>query len=544
MSLSQELDDLKRGKQIIDVFLKNGLGHYVKPFGFKGIKIGKSKVPQTNDLPRLLRLSFEELGGTFIKLGQLLSLRPDLIPKEYCDEFQLLQDKVKPFEYQTAKKIIEDELKAPISKHFMHIEKRPLAAASVGQVHRAKLVSGEEVVIKIQRPGIRKEMESDLDILHTLAKLAKDKLNPKVFDPLAIVEEFEEYTGYELDYNHEARNVELIHNNFQNRKTKIPKVYSSLCTDKILVLEYIDGQKLKDAKLSGAEIEEVSKALYDTILRQIFIDGIFHADPHPGNILVVGNSIALIDFGIVGYLDEVHKEKLIDMMVAILDRDIEALTEAMMELGAAHGEVNPARIKEDISANLAKYYDSSVKDIRISQALLEAIQVAKRNNIMLPKNLVLLAKCMITTESVILKINPNFNPIANARPFAREVIQSRYHPSRIIRDMQKSTRKIKSFLFRLPQLSENVAHGLEQGEYYVKRIHKDMALLTREINSSSNRLSLAMIATALIIASAFLLSVQGQNRYSMPIIPSVGFACAGVLVVILVVTMFSENQKV
>ncbi|MBT3465028.1 AarF/ABC1/UbiB kinase family protein, partial [archaeon] len=368
------------------------------------------------------------------------------------------------------------------------------------------------------------------------------KINQKIFDPEQIISEFEEYTEFELDYHHEARNVEIIYNNFKNHKTKIPKVYRDLCTDKILVMEYIDGHNLLDSILTKKGKKEVSKKIADTLQKQIFVDGVFHADPHPGNIFVTkGNNIAFIDFGIVGFIGDELRENLISLLIAAIAKDVEGIAAVITSIGATKEDINIDDFRRDLSQCMSIYYETEIKEIKMDEIIHSVITICNDYKIILPKNFVLLAKCIITTESVIYDFDPNFNPIKNAKPFVMDLIKSRYNPKKIFKNLGTNVRNVKNFITKIPKISNDLVTGLEKGEYYVKKIHKDMNILNNEIDRSSKRVSLAMIATALIIASAFLVTLDQTKIMGISLISFIGFSLASLFLFFLLISMIHQN---
>ena len=309
MKFRRAYRDAKRVKDVVNILLKQGLGYSIEKMNLKShLTFGK----KTKDVSKRvstqvkLRKAMEELGGTFIKFGQLLSIRPDLIPESYCEEFAKLQDNVRPFPYEQVKDVIEKDFKKPIHKVFIHFEKTPIAAASVGQVHMAKLRTGETVAVKVQRPNINQIFESDIDILYYIANLAEKHIPElKDYNPVAIVNEFENYTKRELDYNLEGKNIDVFYKNFVGSKTiKIPRVFLSYTSKRVLTMEYIDGININKYKATKEEKKKIIKNLLSCFMKQILEDGFFHADPHPGNIFILkDHRIELLDFGIVRLWD-------------------------------------------------------------------------------------------------------------------------------------------------------------------------------------------------------------------------------------------------
>src|SRR3989344_9437648 len=344
-NIIKEVRDLNRFKEILKVLFEEG-------FDFILVKTGLlAKVPFTKRITKrlkekeglkpevMLRKTLERLGPTFIKFGQLLSVRPDLVPKEYVKELEKLQDSVPPFPYSEAKSIIEKELGKGLEHLFLDFEKAPIASASISQVYRATLKTGEKVAVKVQRPNVRQIMETDIEIMMYIAKLLENNIEAiKRFKPAKIVQEFKDWTEKEMDFKLEARNAKRFYDNFRGSKTvHIPKAYDELTSGKVLTLEFIEGielHNLREIKKSRIDYGQVIKNGFEAIMTQVFVHGIFHADPHPGNIIIMkDNSIAFVDFGIVGYFDENLKNKCIDMLYGIVEQDEELVMETLLSLG-------------------------------------------------------------------------------------------------------------------------------------------------------------------------------------------------------------------
>src|SRR3989338_7097994 len=355
--LIKEVRDIKRFNQILAVLFEEGfdfllakikLRHYI-PLT-KRLKSKLKKTQETKPEARL-RKTLERLGPTFIKFGQLLSVRPDLIPKEYSKELEKLQDSVEPFSFNDVRAAIEMDFGKKIEQLFLSFEKKPIASASISQVHKAVLKTGEKVAVKVQRPDVKRIMETDIEIMFYFAKLL-DRHIEKVrkFDPARIVDEFREWTEKEIDFRLEARNAKRFWENFRGSKTvHIPKIYDQLTSERVLTLEFIEGIELhniKEIKKRKLDFNEIIKNGFNAVMTQVFVHGIFHADPHPGNIIIMrDNSIAFVDFGIVGYFDENLKNKCVDLLYGIVEQDEELVMETFLSLGLKSEEINYEQLK-------------------------------------------------------------------------------------------------------------------------------------------------------------------------------------------------------
>ncbi len=537
--------DAHRLKQIVSVLFKSGLGYYLYQLKLGDHLFWHQRVEQKKpmDLPKKIRIAMDELGGTFIKLGQLLSLRPDLIPKEYCEEFSRLQDNVSSFPFNDVKKIVESELKHKIEEIFSNFEKEPIASASIGQVHRAKLLNGTRVVVKVQRPEIKEIMDADIDLLYHLAELLQNHVEDvKEYDLKSIVDEFKRYTLNELDYLKEGRNVDRFYRNFLNSETvKVPKVYWDFTTKKVLVLSYIDGVPIDDKEgLREWSCDEkiISRNLADCFMKQVFEYGFFHADPHPANLFVMpGNKIVLIDYGICGNLTEDMREKFIDMLISLVGRRFDEFADGFLNIGMI--EEKNEELTHDIEAIVEEYADASIEQVDVVHLFNDLVLFSRRNNILLPVDFILLAKAVVTIEGVGLQLNPDFSLSATLHEYVDNLTTKRLRPSYLVKtfvgDISGLAKNIKS----MPRQVNEILQKLNRGELGVRFERKDLVQLEREIDRSSNRVSLGVIIAALIVASALVLN-SGNGKW----LAVTGFLIAIFLTIQLFLSVINERRIV
>ncbi|MFH2020144.1 MAG: AarF/ABC1/UbiB kinase family protein [archaeon] len=538
MKLKRGIQDLKRTKEIFEVFFSLGFARYLKRINEKEKLFSRKfkENPQV-ELRVSLRLAFEKLGGAFIKLGQMLSLRQDLLPKEYCEELSKLQDSVPPVKYSEAKKIIESELGRPISEVFKDFSKEPIAAASIGQVYSAILHNNKKVAVKVQRPNIKMIVEEDIDIMYFAAHLLEKHFKKLPITPVEIVKEFEDYTYRELDYTREAKSLDIFSRT--SKEVKIPKVYWDVTTEKVLVMEFIEGKKLSTFQPKQGRI--IAERFIRCIYNEVFVSGYFHADPHPGNIIITRDSnIALIDFGITGYLDEDMREKLTNLLAAIVEKDTEEITRLIIKMGVAEGSVDRVRLNHDLSDFISQYYDMPLKEIKLSVIMKGIITITKDNNLKLPKNLILLSKCAVTTESVVEMLDPDFSPVQNAKPFIHDILKKKYSPLSFITDAKKSFLKMRGFLFKFPEIGEGMMEAIERGEKSINTLHSDMNTLIVEMDKSSNRVALALIITALLIGAALMTNIKGIIVWGISLYSFIGFTLAFILLGMLLISVIGE----
>ncbi len=511
LGIPEKIKEAKRFKQVAEVLIKHELG-----FIFTA---ANPKNPKETE-PQVVREIVEELGGSFVKLGQILSLRPDLIPNEYCDELSKLQDKVKPFPYIEAKKIVEKETGKKLNSLFKNFSVAPEASASIGQVHSAKLKTGEKVAIKIQRPEIKEILETDIEIMFFIAKLIDRLPGKKIFNALEIAETFKEYTEKEINYKNELESIKRFHANFLNTETKIPLPYQELSTEKVLVMEFLEGEKISDLvrkKMNYDEKKETARKIFNVFLKQIFVDGYFHADPHPGNILRTENGIALLDFGITGELDAETKANLLSLFLALYSKDIDKATESMIKLHIIK-DAEP-EMKNEIRNLLVPYYNVPANKINVPKLFIQSLKIAKKNKMSVPKDLVLLGKTVLTLESVCTKIYPEFNFVDEARPFITKMLLHEYSPKKSIAKNILYFKKVKKVLEELPDLVENYLENNDSQNRNMEEISKHMKDLDTKIDKISERMFMTILTTLLLLSGFLLIDrtprVEGISVFSL-----------------------------
>ena len=546
--------DINRLNQIILVLFEGGFGYLLNK-----IKLGH-KVPLRKKLKLRLatdklkpearvRLILEKLGPTFVKFGQLMSVRPDLIPKKYIREFEKLQDDVEPVPFKEIGKIIEDEFGQPINKIFRSFGKEPIASASVSQVHKAVLKNGKKVAVKVQRPKIKNVIETDIEIMGVIAELIQ-KHSPELakFNPVGIVNEFAQWTEKEFDFKSEARNAKRFYKNFKGSRTVfIPKVYEEYSTGKILTLEFIDAldiRNLVEIKKRKLNLDKVIKNGFDAILTQVFIHGFFHADPHPGNILVLSNSrISFVDFGIVGRFNDDLKRKSIDLCYGIIEQDSERIVDVFLEMSnIKDGEVNKDEFRERVKDVIEPLQGSELEDIKLSHILEEILDIALKYKVKIPIDFVLFGKTIITLEGIALEYDPKFNIVTNIKPFIGKLIKRRLSPKKVAKDFFRSAIKFKGLLERLPGETEEVLKKLKDGTVKVDVEDTDIKRLSLEIDKSSNRLVYGMIIAALLVASALTIQVSGPTFLGLPMVSFITFVSAMTLLFIFFVSVLRGEK--
>ncbi len=544
----------KRLKQIINILIKYGFGHFIEKFGLiipriKSPKIDDISINEKLDTPQKVVLMLQELGPTFIKLGQLLSTRPDIIPANYIYELKKLQDNVKGFDFGLAKQLIEDELKSNLKEVFLSFEQKPFAAASISQVHRAVLRDGQEVVVKVQRPGIQKIVNVDLEILKGVAALAEKRLPEiRVYDPVGKIEEFADVMRRELDFTMEGWNIEKFQRNFEDDETVyVPKVFWDATTQKILTMEYIDGIKVnRSGEITGMgfNCEEIAEKGAKAVMKQIFIHGFFHGDPHPGNILVrPDGKIAFIDFGMMGRIDKYTKRKLAELITGVVKRDAGKIAYTILDISMTEEDMNVRQFELDIEDLLERYYGRTLRQINMSQLLGELFSLVARYKIALPSNFTLLIKSVITIEGVGRELAPDFDILKVAKPFVQKMMRERYDPKNFIKETLSNITEINRSLILIPKIINMMYERSKHNSVKIDFQTAGSEKIIFELNKMINRLVFSLIAASFIIGSSLVIqSNVGPYVKGIPIFGLLGFTAAGVFGLWLIISILRSGK--
>lgn len=451
-----------------------------------------------------LRMALAELGPTFIKLGQILSTRPDIVGVKLADEFQQLQANVPADRPQVVQKLIESELCRPVGQLFAEFEPEAMASASIGQVHRARLHSGEAVVVKVLHADIEKKVSVDMDILAGLALVAEMVPEFRNYRPQAIVAEFQRSMRRELDFGREQRNIQQFAHDFRDDPSvHIPRTYPALSSRRVLTMELLDGIKLSESgRLAEArvDVDLLARRGAAVCLRMIFEKGFYHADPHPGNVMALdGCRIGLLDFGMVGRIDERLHENVAEMLVALSNLDAEHMTAMILRLGKTPADLDRSALALDVADFLSYYAGQSLDKFDLGGALNEMMEQVRRYRIMLPARIAMLLKALITLEGTARLISPKFSLVEMIRPYRRKLMLQRFSPRRRLKKLHRLFSELEHLLDILPQ---GIADALEQMQSGRFDIHLDH----RGLEPSVNRLVLGLLASSLFVGSALLLS--------------------------------------
>jgi len=495
--------ELKRTQEIIFILAKYGFGDIIESIGLpvpfkKSVKISRSE---------RIRKAIEELGPTFIKLAQLLSLRPDLIPLTLAKEFEKLQDNVAPVEFEKIKEVLKEELNAECEEIF-GCEFELLASASIGQVYKTRLRSGEEVAVKVLKPGIEEKIFADIALMFRLAKFLRDRFLVYGIDLVKIVEEFSKSIRKELDFNIEALNLKRFASNFKNNPNiKVPKLY--MATKRVLIMEYIEGIKISDIdelKKRGYNLKEITKKGFDLICEQIFIHRFFHADPHPGNLMVSDEKIVFLDFGIMGRLSEEDQRYFIELIYYVIRGQEEKAAEYVLKLSKVQGEVDISSFKKEMADIISTYFYSSLKEVELKNLIDDMLKVMSRYRIYFKEDNYLLAKALVTMEGIGKKLYPDFNAAEEIRPFILKIYKKSFSISAIFRRSHEINKAVIDFITHFPTDINEILQKVKNGKLKFEFQHVGLEDFEESMKESFNMLSIAIIIGSILVGSSMLLS--------------------------------------
>jgi ubiquinone biosynthesis protein len=549
--------NLNRYRQILAVLFKYGFDDIVELLKIdQYIEIGlqvisRKRGERVERLSRAVRvrLAIEELGPTYIKMGQILSTRPDLVPVDFIRELARLQDKVPAFPFADVRRIIRDETGHSVDDLLDGLDPEPLASASIGQVHRARLKDGDEVAVKVQRPGIRKIVEVDLEIMLHLATLAERHIEELAHHrPVKIVEEFARSIEKEMDYTLEATSMERVAAAFlHDDSVYIPKVYRELTTERVLATEFVDGIKvslLDRLDGNGYDRQLITRRGADILLTQVFEHGFFHADPHPGNLFVLPNNVVcLLDFGMMGTVDRSTRESFVELVDAVVRRDEPRTTQVLLKLTLWDEEPDMRLLGKDVADFMGEHLYKPLKDIQIGRLLQNMLELAAQHRLRIPPEIFLMMKAISTVEGVGLVLDPDFDMIAHAEPFIKQVKLSRFSPKRLGSDALSIFAQYMDFVQEFPKDLLEITRTIRQKKFTFMLELKSMESMLHTHDQISNRISFSIIIAALIIGSALIvISKTPPLFYGISLIGIIGFLAAAVMGIWLLVAIIKKGR--
>lgn len=534
--LGQQIRELNRLRHIAEILARNGLGILLDqtelgrflPGGWRRRAERADEKWTRMTIAERVRHTLEDLGPTYIKLGQLMSGRGDLLPPGFADELTKLLDSAPPFSYEEVTREIEQELGSPPEQIFASFERTPIAAASIGQVHRASLAEGERVVVKVQRPNIQSIVQSDLDLLMRQAQFLQRRSEAaRNYNAVEIVDELGYALKNELDYMAEAQNIERFYQAYaDDPNIRIPRVYWEYTTRRVIVMEEIEGikltelQRLREEGYNLPAIADVGNHFY---LRQIFEDGFFHADPHPANIMVAGNQLAILDFGMVAFLSPRLREQLGDMLVGVITQNTEQVITVLVRMGVVTRATDLRELERDIQRMLARYLGLPLHQMDIARILSEVFSISFMHHIRLPSDFAMLIRTIIILNGVGGQLDPDYKLVEALEPFVRQLVQDKLSIKRIGGSAMRTFEALNMLAQRLPNRLDDLWDQLDEGELTVGVSVRDLRMIIQRLDRVANRLAFALVVAALIIGSALIL-MGGEGTQTLFRIPGLGFA--------------------
>ncbi len=496
-----------RAREIVSTMSRFGFGALIDQIGLRGFRGSPTEERVEHaSMPERVRLLFENLGPTFIKIGQVLSGRPDLIPEEFILEFQRLQDHAAPVPFSLLKDTLQKELNRNLDDMYSSFDSEPLASASIAQVHAARTLEGDDVVVKILKPETNRLLKQDLEILEIIAGLIERAIpEAKIFRPTYIVNEFKKSLLAETDFLKEASHIRRFRQNFSHSNFLIvPKVYSDLSTTSVLTLERLRGVKLSDqagVREMGVDPKELLSKGMDTFLESILLHGLFHADPHGGNILVLPDGrLGLIDFGSVGFLTQKSQDAIVSMFLALVNEDYEALVQEYLYLSPAEegsrSSKNIERIQSEVSSVFSPYHGLPIKEVPAGRLLLDATSIALRNKVQLPRDMVMVFRAIMTLEGIARSLDPDFDLLNSAVKFAKVALRTRYTPERLGKEALGLGKEWLRLLRITPRRFSEALRQMESGEFTIKVELNDFERFLKNQELASKRLNLSLLTSA------------------------------------------------
>jgi ubiquinone biosynthesis protein len=546
---------LERSRQIADILARHGLGYLVGILGlerFVPFHRGLLKHPRRAEpytQPEHIRMALEELGATFMKLGQILSTRSDLLPPEYLAEFAKLQDAAPTIPLQAVQETLIAELGRSSEELFATFDPSPLAAASIGQAHAATLLDGTEVVVKVRRPGVVEQVEEDLEILQNLATTASRRWEfASQYDLVGLMQEFAEGLRAELDYLREGHNAERFAANFAGEAhAHIPRVFWETTTSRVLTLERLRGIKINDLAAldaSGIDRTVVAEQAARIILKMVFEDRFFHADPHPGNFFIEpGGRIGLIDFGLVGMVDERTQERLVSLLLALTSQDADRLADAVLDLGVTRQQVDRSLLGHDLEQLVSRFYGQPLEEIALGPLLEEMLTIVRRHHLRLPTNLALLVKTIVMNEGLGTQLDPTFRLTSVLVPYAQRLMLRQYSPLVWTKQLGRAGRDAVWLGTELPQQLRRLLGELERGTLTMNMRPTDVESVIRRFERIGNRIIIGAVLAAFIIGLAMLMASYHPSGWNQWIFFVIGFVSAGVLGVYLAWSILRSTRR-
>lgn len=553
--LKRKMKNAQRSQEIINVFLKNGFSHILFRLGLTDRKLSYTDEETNMNLYHVgikLRMALEQLGPTFVKLGQIASGRRDLVPEEIATELEKLQDHVESFSFEVVREIIEQELGETIEELFHSFDEQPLASASIGQVHKAVLPSGESVAVKIQRPNIEQQINTDLAILHDLAGLLENNMEwAKTYHLRDLIHEFSHSLREELDYQLEARNAERISRQFTNvAEIQVPHVFTAFSTRKILTADLVTGIKvshIEQLDKEGYNRQLLATRIADSMLSQVLEHGFFHGDPHPGNIFIApDNVVYYLDFGMIGQLSREMTHHFISLLLALKKGNITRIIDIFTAMNILDEDTNTDALYRDLQVIQRKYYETSLNDLKLGDVFIEIFSIAFRHHIRLPNEISILSKVILTLEGVLGTLDPTFSIMKAIEPYSKKAFLKHYDPRYLLENSWYALVKNTEILVELPNDIKKAIKTIEKGKVDLEVGLKESTSIFRRFDKIANRLSLSIVLLAFSILMVGLIigsAIAGQTALfvRLPLI-EVGAIIAAFMFIYLIFSIIRSGR--
>ncbi len=520
------LRNLARSREIVGVLLRHGFDDLIERIGLRrylqwGKRLFFRPDPAAESLgtPQRIRRALEDLGPTFIKFGQVISTRPDLVPEDVIEELSHLQERVPAFPGEEAVRLVEAELHRPIALLFAEFETQPLAAGSLGQVHRARHFDGTLLAIKIRRPHVERDIERDLSLMQEIALLIERHIpESQVFDPIGLVQHFQRTIRREVNFLREARTMEQFRRLYRNDPDlMVPRVYEDLCTSAVLTMEFVNGcrpndlDQVREMGLAPCQVAIVGARLF---MKQVFDLGIFHGDPHPGNMRIMSNgTISMIDYGMVGFLDDDKRELLVDLIVAVSKSDVPLAVRVVQSLGQPSRPLDESLLRIDIKDFVETYYGISLEQLRVGRMLQDFVQILSAHGLRCPGDLMLLIRATVTLEGVGRGLDPKFNLAGELAPFVEGLVKRRYDPRRVAKKVADDLKMLAGTLHSMPVSLARTLDKLSRDDLKIQLEHRSLDRLISEFDRSSNRIVVALVVAALVVSSSLIIRGSGASPW-------------------------------
>jgi ubiquinone biosynthesis protein len=545
-----DLKNIKRFKEIVTILAKYGFEEIVQRIDLPGIDLVRrtTAADEAGNVHARIRSVLEDLGPTFIKFGQIMSLRPDLLPHEMLVELEKLQDDAPALAMGDIENMVHANLDRPIDEVFSVFDVEPIAAASLSQVHKGVLRdSGRIVSVKVQRPGIKRMIQADLDILDAIAGFMHQQIEElAVYDLPELVHIIRRHILTELDFRTELQNMNIARAHARDTPIRIPEGIERYCTQQVLVMEYVHGARYNEVVRDGSyDLARIAKQGLTAAVKQILEDGFFHADPHPGNLLVTEEmNLCIIDWGMVGRLTEKDRYELTDLLRAVVDKDSQSLTQSLLRLCRTKGgSVDPSSIERELLTLLDTYHAASIQEVNIGQFLMDVMSIIRDHRLQLPTDYVIMIKALVTAEGSARKLYPELNVVAEIGDHVKRLAKSRFQPEALWRHFRSAMGTLWAYQQELPRQIQQIISKLESGDLGLQLNHNKLEELSNSLENAANRLTMAIIAGAIIMGSSMIITTGvGPYLFGFPVLGLIGYLLSVILGLWLVVTIIRSKK--